>query len=72
MVETTRNVSPQLDNEIQFRLTGINRIKDYSMTKIRERKIMIKILNKYIAVFDYVDNSLLVLSATSDSVQARN
>ena len=72
MVETTRNVSPQLDNEIQFRLTGINRIKDYSMTEIRERKIMIKTLNKYIAVFDYVDNSLLVLSATSDSVQARN
>ena len=72
MVETTRNVSPQLDNEIQFRLTGINRIKDYCMTEIRERKIMIKTLNKYIAVFDYVDNSLLVLSATSDSVQARN
>ena len=72
MVETTRNVSPQLDNEIQFRLTGINRIKDYSMTEICERKIMIKTLNKYIAVFDYVDNSLLVLSATSDSVQARN
>ena len=72
MVETTRNVSLQLDNEIQFRLTGINRIKDYSMAEIHERKIMIKTLNKYIAVFDYVDNSLLILFATSRSVQAPN
>ena len=42
------------------------------MTEICERKIMIKTLYKYIEVFDYVDNSLLVLSTTNGGVQAHN
>ena len=42
-------------NQQQFRLNKINEIKDYFITKIKERELMNKRLNKYIASFDYFD-----------------
>ena len=56
-----------LDNQ-QFRLHKINEIKDYFIAEIKERKSMSKILWKYIASFDYVDKSLIILSATSGTI----
>ena len=60
------NVIP-LNNQQQFRLNKINEIKDYFVAEIKERKLMSKRLSKYIASFDYFDNSLIVLSATTGS-----
>ena len=54
-----------LSDQTKFRLNEINKIKYYFNSEIQERKTMTKKLSKYIAVFDYIDNSLIVLSATS-------
>ena len=41
-----------LSNEQQFRLNKINKIIDYFVAEIKERKLMSKRLSKYIASFD--------------------
>ena len=55
-------------NDQAFRLYKINEIIDYFIAEIRERELMSKWLNKYIAAFDYFDKSLIFLSATSSGV----
>ena len=68
----TPNIYPNLNaipsNEQQFRLNKINEIKDYFVAEIKERELMSKRLSKYIASFDYFDNSLIVLSVTAGSI----
>ena len=65
----THNIYPNLgvplSDQQQFRLNKINEIKDYFVAEIKERELMSKKVGKYIASFDYVDKSLIVLSATS-------
>ena len=51
----THNIYPNLNNQQQFRLNKINEIKDCFVTKVKERELMNKRLNKYIASFDYFD-----------------
>ena len=46
----------------------INDIKDYFNSEIQESRAMNKRLSKYIAVFDYIDNTFIILSATSGGV----
>ena len=58
----TPNTYPNLNHQQQFRLNKINEIKDYF--RINEQKR----LSKYIASFDYIDKSLIVLSASSSSI----
>ena len=60
--------SSNLSNQTKFRLNEINKIKDYFNSEIQERKKTIKKLSKYIAAFDYIDKTLIVLSATSGGV----
>ena len=60
------NVYP--NDQQQFRLNRINEIKQYFIAEIKERELMNKRLSKYIASFDYFDESLMVLSATSGSI----
>ena len=60
--------SSNLSNQTKFRLNEINKIKDYFNSEIQERKKTIKKLSKYIAAFDYIDKTLIVLSATSGEV----
>ena len=43
-------------------------IEDYFNSEIRERKAMNKKLSKYIAAFDYIDKTLIILSATSGGI----
>ena len=65
------NMHSNLSNQTKFRLNEINNtnnIKDYFNAKIQERKIMSAKLSKYIAAFDYVDKTFIVLSATSGRV----
>ena len=57
-----------MSNQTKFRLNEINKIKDYFNSEIQERKKTIKKLSKYIAAFDYIDKTLIVLSATSGEV----
>ena len=57
-----------LNDQQHFRLSKINDIKDYFFAEIKERELMSKRLNKYIASFDYFDKSLIVLSVTTGSI----
>ena len=61
-------VSLNLSDQTKFRLIEFNKIKDYFNSEIHERKAMSEKLSKYIATFDYIDKTLIVLSATSRGV----
>ena len=62
------NLNENISNDKKFRLNKINEIKDFSNAEIRERELMNKNLSKYIASFDYLDKSFIVLSAVTGSI----
>ena len=68
MAETSSIKKPNLNDQEQFRLNKINEIRVYFLAEIKERELMSKRLSKYIATFDYIDKSLIVLSTTSGSI----
>ena len=45
------NLSVPLNDQQQFRLNKINKIKDYFLAEIKERELISKRLSKYIAFF---------------------
>ena len=47
----------------KYRLDEINKIRDYFDNEIKERKDIIKKLNKYLVSFDYLDKIFITLSA---------
>ena len=53
----------ELTNVNKYRLDKINKIKYYFNNEIKERKDIIKKLNKYIVSFDYLDKIFIALSA---------
>ena len=55
-----------LSDQTKFRLDEINKIKDHFSYENQERKTMCKKLSEYIAAFDYIDKTLIFLSATSE------
>ena len=57
-----------LNDQQQFRLNKINETKDYFVAEIKERKLMSKILSKYIVSSDYFEKSLILLSVTTGSI----
>ena len=57
-----------LTDQTKFRLNEINKIKDYFISEIQERKTTSKKLSKYITAFDYIDKTSLVLYATTGGV----
>ena len=57
-----------LTNQTKFRLDEISKIENYFYEEINQRKSCSKKLSKYVAVFDYIDQDLIVLSATSSGV----
>ena len=57
-----------LTNQIKFRLDEISKIENYFIKDINQRKLCSKKISKYVAVFDYIDQALIVLSATSGEV----
>ena len=61
----THNIYPNLNNQQLFRLNKINEINNYFVAEVKERELISKTLSKYIASFEYVDKSLIVLSVTS-------
>ena len=57
-----------LTNQTKVRLDEISKIENYFIEAINQRKSCSKNLSKYVAVFDYIDQVLIVLSATSGGV----
>ena len=52
------------DTANKYRLDEINKIRDYFNNEIKERKDIIKKLNKYLVSFDYLDKIFITLSAS--------
>ena len=48
----------------KYRLDEINKIRDYFNNEIKERKDIIKKINKYLVSFDYLDKIFITLSAS--------
>ena len=62
------NLSANTSNDQQGRINKINEIKDYFIAEIKERELMSKRLSKYIASFEYLDKSLIVLSVATSRI----
>ena len=58
------NSNLKVSNLTKFRLDEINKIKDYLNAEIKERKDIVKKINKYIVAFDYADKLFITLSAS--------
>ena len=57
-----------LSNQTKFRLDEISKIANYFIEEINQRKSCSEKLSKYVAVFDYIDKALIILSAPSGGV----
>ena len=64
----TPNIHPNFNDQKQFRLNKIFEIKGHFLVNIKQKELMIKIIEKYIASFGYFGKFLIVLSATSGSI----
>ena len=58
------NIIELTDMVNKYRLDEINKIRDYFSNEIKERKDIIKKLNKYLVSFDYLDKIFIALSAS--------
>ena len=58
------NNNIELTNVNKYRLDEINKIRNYFNNEIKERKDIIKTLNKYLVSFDYLDKIFIALSAS--------
>ena len=57
-----------LSEQTKLRLDEINKIENYFIKEINQRKSCSKKLSKYVAAFDYINKILIVLSATTGGV----
>ena len=65
VIELTNTAKPSsLERANKYRLDEINQIRDYFKNEIEERKDIIKKLNKYLVIFDYLDKIFITLSAS--------
>ena len=58
------NIIKLTDTANKYRLDEINKIRVYFNNEIKERKDIIKKLNKYLVSFDYLDKIFITLSAS--------
>ena len=58
------NIIELTDTANKYRLDEINEIRDCFNNEIKERKDIIKKLNKYLVSFDYLDKIFMTLSAS--------
>ena len=58
------NIIIELTDVSKYRLDKINKIRYYFDNEIKERKDIIKKLNKYLVSFDYLDKIFITLSAS--------
>ena len=65
IIELTDTAKPSSSERVnKYRLDEINKIKYYFNNEIKERKDIIKKLNKYLVRFDYLDKIFITLSAS--------
>ena len=65
VIELTDTAKPSSSERAKkYRLDEINKIKEYFDNEIKERKDIIKKLNKYLVIFDYLDKIFITLSAS--------
>ena len=65
IIELTDTAKPSSSERVnKYRLDEINKIRDYFDNEIKERKDIIKKLNKYLVSFDYLDKIFITLSAS--------
>ena len=65
IIELTNTAKPSSSERAnKYRLDEINKIRDYFDNEIKERKDIIKKLNKYLVSFDYLDKMFITLSAS--------
>ena len=57
-----------LSEQRKFWLSEMIGTENYFYQEINQRKWYSKKLSKFVAVFDYIDQALIVLSATSDGI----
>ena len=57
-----------LTEQTKLRLYEISKTENYFIEEINQIKSCSKKLSKYVAIFDYIDQALIVLSATSGGV----
>ena len=57
-----------LTNQTKFQLDEISKTENCFIEEINQRKSCSKKLSKYVAVFDYIDQALIILSAASGGV----
>ena len=57
-----------LTNQTKFRLDEISKIENYFIEEINKKKSCSKKLSKYVAVFDYIHQALIILSAARGGV----
>ena len=63
-VADTSALHLELTDVNNYRLDEINKIKEYFDNEIKERKDIIKKLNKFLLSFDYLDKIFITLSAS--------
>ena len=65
IIELTDTAKPSYSERvIKYRLDEINKIRDYFNNEIKERKYIIKKLNKYLVSFYYLDKIFITLSGS--------
>ena len=57
-----------LSEQTKFRLDETSKVENYFIEEINQRKSCSQKLNKYVTIFDYIDKTLIVLSATTGGV----
>ena len=62
LTDTAKSSSSERANK--YRLDEVNKIRDYFNNEIKERKDIVKKLNKYLVSFDYLDKIFITLSAS--------
>ena len=58
----------KLTDQTKFRLYEIKKIDNCFVNEINQQKTYSKKLNSYVTIFDYIDKTLIVLSATTSDV----
>ena len=65
IIKLTDTAEPSPSERVnKYRLDEINKIRDYFNNEIKERKDIIKKLNKYLVSFGYLDKIFITLSAS--------
>ena len=69
IIELTDTAKPSSSERAnKYKLDEINKIRDYFKNEIKERKNIIKKLNKYLVSFDYLDKIFITLSASFGTI----